>query len=521
LPRCRKSLPAAVVVPLSNKPLEPWGAVLHKVERTPFQEVIVYCPRCESRGLDMPILMFDQHVSRAGNAGLYQCQCFRCHLIFCGICRSGCHPGEACTSNPQRALTLGKRRPHLPQVLQEWVQAQGTEDGVVFCPRCEILQTDTLAFTSSPCLMEAAAAEGVACECYQCQTRFCGVCRAPCHPGESCLSDTIRALHMNRRRPPLPPILAAEASARTREVELVFCPRCEEHGADSEVCIAALGTHMNSMDLSEQQHSGHCSVCSLIFCGICRRPRHPGKSCLSDEQSIEGMVLRRPPLPQALAEAAQEKAAALALTCLGEFGDFRDRFLAHYEKHILRGLRVALVPDVELHVAPVSHVVQKRFMTCFAKHSAGFVCPGFHGTDINNHRSIFQHGLLIPGDGNKLKVAHGEAYGRGIYTAKVNAAWLSSGFCSVPRMLVCAVIQSPAVQHHRDAMVIFNAAQVVPLFEAAARDFGNFIDRGIQMKKWKDPGPVAISRLLRLGKSFMRCDEQANKSVLVSNEHDQ
>jgi len=221
-----------------------------------------------------------------------------------------------------------------------------------------------------------------------------------------------------------------------------------------------------------------------------------------------------------LAEAAQEKAAALALTCQGEFGVFRDSFLAHYEKHIHRGLRAALTPDVELHVAPVSHVVQKRFMNCFAKHSAGFVCPGFHGTDINNHRSIYQNGLLIPGDGNKLKVVNGEAYGRGIYTAKVNAAWLSGGFCSVPRMLVCAVIQSPAVHHHKDAMVIFNAAQVVPLFEAVAQAFGNFIDRGIQTKKSKDPGPVAISRLLKRGKSSMRCEEEGNKSVPVSNEQD-
>jgi hypothetical protein len=68
--------------------------------------------------------------------------------------------------------------------------------------------------------------------------------------------------------------------------------------------------------------------------------------------------------------------------------------------------------------------------------------PALHGTDTSNYVSIFQNGLLIPGKGNSLKVAHGSAYGLGVYTAKLDNPWLSQDFCTPnqPRMLVCCVI---------------------------------------------------------------------------------
>merc|ERR1711904_683787 len=108
-----------------------------------------------------------------------------------------------------------------------------------------------------------------------------------------------------------------------------------------------------------------------------------------------------------LAEIARKKATSLALCCQDEFDSFRNAFLSHYEKHIRKGLRSSLSNPVQLFPAPVSHAVQKRFMTCANKNGSGFVCPGFHGTDCTKHSSIFQHGLLIPGEGNKLKVVHG------------------------------------------------------------------------------------------------------------------
>lgn len=116
---------------------------------------------------------------------------------------------------------------------------------------------------------------------------------------------------------------------------------------------------------------------------------------------------------------------------------------------------------VELKAVPLAPSVQERFM---AKMSGAHIKPAFHGTDTRNYESIFSRGLLIPGYQNELQIAHGAAHGRGIYTANIDASWLSRGFCASSSMLVCAVRQEN-VTHVGDAMVVFDPDNVVPLFE--------------------------------------------------------
>merc|ERR1740116_604551 len=110
--------------------------------------------------------------------------------------------------------------------------------------------------------------------------------------------------------------------------------------------------------------------------------------------------------------------------------------------------------------------------------------PAFHGTDAANHNSIVKRGLLIPGQGNELKVAHGAAHGKGVYTANVDAAWLSRGFCSAPTMLVCAVLQSDAVRHVGDAMVVSKEEHVVPMFEGAGLCYSQMLYAMLGMPWW-------------------------------------
>lgn len=128
----------------------------------------------------------------------------------------------------------------------------------------------------------------------------------------------------------------------------------------------------------------------------------------------------------------------------------------------------------------------------------GYPCPVFHGTATKNLPSIYKHGLLIPGCGNSLKVAHGSAHGLGIYAAKVGSASLSWGFCSGSHpdtsMLICAVLDdserktqdlssfesssafigrlpvtaaSNDIKHVGDAVVIFEPRRIAPLFVAS------------------------------------------------------
>jgi len=109
--------------------------------------------------------------------------------------------------------------------------------------------------------------------------------------------------------------------------------------------------------------------------------------------------------------------------------------------------------------------VKSRFMRAFEANAAE-IHAAFHGTNAANYRSIYQRGLLIPGQGNELKIVHGAVHGTGIYTANVDAAWLSRSFCTEESMLVCAVIHTCEVRHHGDAMIVPRVDLVAPIFLA-------------------------------------------------------
>lgn len=133
---------------------------------------------------------------------------------------------------------------------------------------------------------------------------------------------------------------------------------------------------------------------------------------------------------------------------------------------------------------PLSSDLESRFLNA-CKELPGEVKPAFHGTNAANLDSIFSLGLVIPGQGNKVKVANGQAHGLGIYTATLDNPMLSWGFArgtSRP-MLVCAVLddaevldqsqqlgmlqmtaESHSVRHVGNAMVVFDPQRVAPLF---------------------------------------------------------
>jgi len=125
-------------------------------------------------------------------------------------------------------------------------------------------------------------------------------------------------------------------------------------------------------------------------------------------------------------------------------------------------------PKVVLTPVQMALRVQDGFMKAAAPTNKTLtICPALHGTRADL-RSIFDNGLLIPGQNNNIGVANGSAHGVGIYTANLNAAWLSWGFCDPqnPQMIICAVLQSSSVEHHGDAQVIFDESHVIPLFVA-------------------------------------------------------
>merc|ERR1719330_1526626 len=100
----------------------------------------------------------------------------------------------------------------------------------------------------------------------------------------------------------------------------------------------------------------------------------------------------------------------------------------------------------------------------------GNLCPAFHGTAEGNLPGIYEEGFVIPGQGNKVRVANGSAHGLGIYTAVASNPRLSLNYTRGSRkLLVCGVLDSlnsNHVHHAGDAMVIFDTCRVAPLFEA-------------------------------------------------------
>eukprot|EP00929_Paragymnodinium_shiwhaense_P089304 TRINITY_DN4946_c0_g1_i1.p1 TRINITY_DN4946_c0_g1~~TRINITY_DN4946_c0_g1_i1.p1 ORF type:complete len:516 (+),score=144.63 TRINITY_DN4946_c0_g1_i1:135-1682(+) len=176
-------------------------------------------------------------------------------------------------------------------------------------------------------------------------------------------------------------------------------------------------------------------------------------------------------------------------TAPSAFGRLQQQILHLYRRQLTNSLRECFAGAINLEPVTPCAQVQQRFM---AKCGQSFksVLPTFHGTRSELHASICESGFLIPGKGNKLPVRNGSAHGLGVYTAGSHNAWLSRTFCNAPRMLVCGVVddakpvfprtpcgnhwisaQSENVRHVGDAVVVFDEARVVPLFEATGGFF--------------------------------------------------
>jgi len=148
-------------------------------------------------------------------------------------------------------------------------------------------------------------------------------------------------------------------------------------------------------------------------------------------------------------------------------------FWSKHGMSIQQHLECVFNTKVNFNEAPVSRKVQHRFLN-FCNDACGQnveLVPAFHGTKASNHISIFEHGLLVPGKGNNVKVAHGAVHGVGIYTTKLGSALTSRGFCSEAKMLVCGLLDDlddKEVKHAGGVMIIFEELRVIPLYEACA-----------------------------------------------------
>merc|ERR1712178_446105 len=177
----------------------------------------------------------------------------------------------------------------------------------------------------------------------------------------------------------------------------------------------------------------------------------------------------------------------------GGFCELQKKVLQDYGPAFCSELSQSVSRFIHVAPAPVSADVQERFLEA-RKTLPGNLKPGYHGTNVSSLPSIYEKGLLIPGNDNGVHVANGSAHGLGVYTARVSAPSLSWGFCRAPtpmerRMVVCGILddapvsscsytmgvrtvsrESRNVRHVGDAMVIFDDRRVAPLFEVTIGD---------------------------------------------------
>lgn len=89
----------------------------------------------------------------------------------------------------------------------------------------------------------------------------------------------------------------------------------------------------------------------------------------------------------------------------------------------------------------------------------------YHGTPECNVQSIVERGLLVPGQGNDIKIAHGSRYGIGIYTSvdpRISVMYCEGG-CKI---FLCAVIVGNKVYTamHDNIIVSFRQRGVLPCY---------------------------------------------------------
>ena len=120
------------------------------------------------------------------------------------------------------------------------------------------------------------------------------------------------------------------------------------------------------------------------------------------------------------------------------FDALRDAVLAEHKAQLQQELGDATT------FTPVALAAKPReaFMQTYASADVSLPTLAYHGTRSANFRPIAEHGLVVPGSGHGVVVANGSAHGVGIYTAKLGSHYLSLGFCDSSKLLVCGVIDA-------------------------------------------------------------------------------
>jgi hypothetical protein len=122
--------------------------------------------------------------------------------------------------------------------------------------------------------------------------------------------------------------------------------------------------------------------------------------------------------------------------------------------------------SVTRYAAVGNRTCESRFIKAWKEKSESH-CPMmlFHGTRGENIQPIAALGLVVPSQTGAVRVAHGSAYGVGIYAAK-NALY-STSYTDCNKMFVCLGLVGPqytTMKECGDICVFFDPSLIVPLW---------------------------------------------------------
>lgn len=167
---------------------------------------------------------------------------------------------------------------------------------------------------------------------------------------------------------------------------------------------------------------------------------------------------------------------SLTVKSLHDFSDFRRHF--YYANHQKMKASLQDQPDIEIidiRIAPIGKSVQNGFMQKLNENTKYFPHLVYHGTQLNNIRSILRYGFLIPNQRHPtnrrapiIATKNGSAYGSGIYSSET-ASYSLSYLNNTNTLLACAAVPKrddagKVERSHGNILVLSHVSEIMPLF---------------------------------------------------------
>ncbi|CAF3880266.1 unnamed protein product [Rotaria sp. Silwood1] len=161
---------------------------------------------------------------------------------------------------------------------------------------------------------------------------------------------------------------------------------------------------------------------------------------------------------------------------LQNFSNFRRHFYHINHQKIKSSPQDYPSIDVtDIRLASINECVQKDFMKRLNENTSYFLDLVYHGTKLDNIKSILRYGFLIPNQAHPsnreapiIVSANGRAFGSGIYSS-YSAVFSLSYVNATNTLLVCAAIPKhdsigKIERSYANILVLSHESQIIPLF---------------------------------------------------------